>query len=136
MLNELTSSIENPDKVKITYPNDIPIILGDTHRIELLFYHLLHNSIKFNNKGREGVVQISWFDEGDYWKFIIKDNGKGIEKEYFDKIFIAFQKLENDYKSTGIGLSIVKKIVEAYKGDINLESTPNIETKFIFTLKK
>tara|TARA_R110002126_G_scaffold291189_4_gene450847 strand:+ start:9798 stop:10844 length:1047 start_codon:yes stop_codon:yes gene_type:complete len=136
ILNDLTSTIENPDKIKITYPNDMPIILGDHQRIELLFYHLLHNSIKFNNKGNEGFVEIRCFDEGDFWKFVVKDNGKGVEKEYFEKIFVAFQKLENDYKSTGIGLSIVKKIVEAFNGAITLESIPNIETKFTFTLKK
>jgi signal transduction histidine kinase len=81
-------------------------------------------------------VKITCDDEGEFWKFKITDNGKGIEKDYFDKIFIAFQKLENDYKATGIGLSIAKKIVEAYKGKISLESEPNVATTFVFTLKK
>ena len=82
------------------------------------------------------MIEIKSFEEEDYWKFYITDNGKGIEKNYYDKIFVAFQKLENDYKSTGIGLSIVKKIIEAYHGEIILESIPDLETTFIFTLKK
>ena len=136
LLDDLIVTIDNPEDIEISLQDNLPIIQGDQHRLELLFQHLIHNAIKFNDKGSDGFIKISCLDDGDFWKFTIKDNGKGIEKNYFDKIFIAFQKLENDYKSTGIGLSIVKKIVEAYKGEIFLESTPNVETKFIFTIKK
>jgi len=66
----------------------------------------------------------------------IKDNGKGIENVYFDKIFKTFESLENNMSSTGIGLSIVKKIVKLYGGSIWLASEPNIGTTFYFTLKK
>lgn len=136
LLEDLIVAIDNPEDIEISVPENLPIIHGDQHRLELLFHHLIHNAIKFNNKGEEGLIEINFSDEGNFWKFTVKDNGKGIEKSYFDKIFIAFQKLENDYKSTGIGLSIVKKIVEAYKGKISLESIPNIQTTFTFTLKK
>lgn len=136
LLEDLVLTIDNPEDVEISIPNNLPTVLGDQHRMELLFYNLLHNSVKFNNKGSNGFVKINFTDEKDFWKFTVKDNGKGIEQSYFDKIFIAFQKLENDYKSTGIGLSIVKKIVEAYKGEIALESIPDVETTFTFTLKK
>lgn len=136
LLDDIIITIDNPKDVEIVLAENFPVIYGDHHRIELLFYHLIHNSIKFNDKGDEGFVKVDFFDEGEFWKFTITDNGKGIEKKYFDKIFIAFQKLENDYKATGIGLSIVKKIVEAYKGKITLSSTPKEETIFAFTLKK
>ena len=136
LLDDLIVTIDNPEEVEIEIPDNLPIIFGDQHRLELLFYHLIHNAIKFNNKGADGLVNISFSDEGDFWKFAITDNGKGIEDKFFDKIFIAFQKLENDYKSTGIGLSIVKKIVEAYNGEVSVESKPNIKTSFFFTLKK
>ena len=92
--------------------------------------------IIFNDKDKNGFVEIKYSDQKDFWKFTLKDNGKGIEKKYFDKIFVAFQKLENDHKSTGIGLSLVKKIIEAYDGEISIDSTPYVETIFTFTIKK
>ncbi|MBU3011729.1 two-component sensor histidine kinase [Polaribacter vadi] len=136
LIDDLSFTIENKNDIPVSIPEKLPLIYGDQHRLELLFYHLISNAIKFNDKGDDGLVDILFFDEGDFWKFKIKDNGKGIEKEYFETIFVAFQKLENDYKSTGIGLSIVKKIVEAYHGKICLESELGNGTTFIFTLKK
>mgnify|MGYP000961797760 CR=1 FL=1 len=75
-------------------------------------------------------------DQNDFWQFYIKDNGKGIDNNYFEKIFKTFQKLENNPESTGIGLSIVKKIVDVFGGKIWLESTLGTGTTFYFTLKK
>lgn len=135
LIEDLVLTIENPQDVKVHIPNKLPTVKGDSHRLELLFFHLIQNSIKFNDK-EDGFVEIDFSEDNDFWKFSIKDNGKGIEEQFFDKIFIAFQKLENDYKSTGIGLSIVKKIVEAYKGEIWVESEPNKQTVFYFTIKK
>lgn len=136
LLKNLILKIDNPQEIKITIPENLPTIYGDTHRLELLFDNLIQNAVKFNDKEKNGLIEINYYDQKDFWKFTVKDNGKGIENEYFDKIFIAFQKLENDHKSTGIGLSIVKKIIEAYNGDIYIESTPNVETIFTFTIKK
>lgn len=136
LLEDLILTIDNPNDIEIILEDNLPVIYGDSHRVELLFYHLIDNAIKFNDKREDGFVKVDFTDEDDFWKFRVVDNGKGIEKDYFDKIFIAFQKLENDYKATGIGLSIVKKIVEAYHGKITLKSTPNVETIFTFTLKK
>ena len=135
LIEDLLLSIDNPNEIDISIPYKLPLINGDQHRLELLFHHLIHNAIKFNDKDKNGFVEINFSEEDKYWQFSIKDNGKGIEKEYFDKIFIAFQKLENDYKSTGIGLSIVKKIIETYDGTIWLDSIPNVETTFYFKIK-
>ena len=136
LLDNVISTINNTNNINIIIPESLPVIDGDQYRLKLLFFHLIDNAVKFNDKGNKGFVEIRFEEDGDFWKFAIKDNGKGIETDYFDKIFIAFHKLENDYESTGIGLSIVKKIVEAYDGEIYLNSKPNIETNFIFTLKK
>jgi light-regulated signal transduction histidine kinase (bacteriophytochrome) len=136
LIDDILLTIDNPNDVKISIPNTLPIIKGDQHRVELLFYNLIDNAIKFNDKKTDGFVEINFVSKDKYWQFSITDNGKGIEKQYFDKIFIAFQKLENDYKSTGIGLSIVKKIVETYLGEIWLKSKQNEETTFYFTLLK
>lgn len=136
LLDDVLSTLDNPNDIEISLPSDLKVIQGDQHRLKLLFHHLIQNAVKFNNKGKDGFVEVIFNDEGDFWKFEIKDNGKGIEEDYFDKIFVAFQKLEDDYKSTGIGLSIVKKIVEAYNGKITLKSKVDEETIFTFTLKK
>lgn len=136
LIEDLIVTIDNPEDIKISIPNKLPMIKGDQRRLDLLFYHLIHNAIKFNDKKENGLVEINFTDKRNFWEFSVKDNGKGIENQFFEKIFIAFQKLENDYKSTGIGLSIVKKIVEAYQGEIWLESVPNKQTIFYFTIKK
>jgi light-regulated signal transduction histidine kinase (bacteriophytochrome) len=136
LVQDLLITIDNPNEVKVSLPIKLPVVNGDQHRLELLFHHLIDNAIKFNNKEKNGFVEINFSEEKYFWEFSIKDNGKGIQERFFEKIFVAFQKLENDYKSTGIGLSIVKKIVEAYKGDIWLESTTDVKTVFYFTIKK
>ncbi|WP_298777662.1 ATP-binding protein [uncultured Polaribacter sp.] len=135
LIKDLIDKIDNPKNTLIKVNGVLPIIKGDQHRLSLLFYNLIHNGLKFNNK-EKGIVEINFEEQNDFWKFSVKDNGNGIEKKYFDKIFIAFQKLEDDFKSTGIGLSIVKKIVETFNGEIWLESIPKIETTFFFTIKK
>lgn len=70
------------------------------------------------------------------WTFYLKDNGHGIEEKYFEKVFEAFQKLENNNRSTGLGLAVVKKIIYIYNGQIWLESKPNLVAVFCFNLKK
>lgn len=136
LIDEILLSVNNPKNMDIRINDTLPVVKGDLHRLELLFSHLIDNAIKFNDKGKKGVVEINYHEDPNYWKFSVKDNGTGIESKYFEKVFVAFQKLEDDYKSTGIGLSIVKKIVDAYNGDIWIESTPNKHTIFNFTLKK
>lgn len=138
-LNVLVAKIKkdllNKKYFHLNIPEKLPEIKGDHYKLKQLFFHLLENAIKFNNKDKI-EVEIGFKEEKSYWQFYIKDNGKGIEEKYFDKIFKTFQKLENDYNSTGIGLSIVKKIVDFYKGKIWLESKLDIGTTFYFTLKK
>ncbi|MEP1489123.1 MAG: ATP-binding protein [Algibacter sp.] len=122
-------------KISIVKLSNLPIVKGDKYRLKQLFQNLIDNAVKYNDKV-EGYIEIGVEDDNDFWKFHVKDNGKGIEAVYFDKIFKTFQKLENNPESTGIGLSIVKKIVNLYGGDIWLESEVNKGTTFYFTLKK
>ena len=72
----------------------------------------------------------------EFHRFSISDNGIGIDEKYHDKIFNVFQSLTKDSKSSGIGLSIVKKIINLYGGDIWLESKPKIGSTFYFTIKR
>lgn len=135
VFERVVSFIKIPDHIKISIPQKLPEVTGDHFRLEELFRNLLRNAIKFNDKPK-GEITIGYTDKDDFWEFYVQDNGKGIDEKYFDKIFVAFQKLENNYKSTGIGLSIVKKIIEIYNGEIWIESTPNLGSTFYFTLKK
>ena len=96
---------------------------------------MLENAIKYNDKA-VGLIEIGVENRDDFWEFYVKDNGIGIEETYFNKIFKTFEKLENNPQSTGIGLSIVKKIIDLYGGKIWLTSELNKGTTFFFTIKK
>ncbi|WP_298417697.1 ATP-binding protein [uncultured Kordia sp.] len=126
---------EISENITISIPQKLPFVTGDHFRLEELFRNLLRNAIKFNDKPTVKIT-IGYTDKNDFWEFYIQDNGKGIEEKYFEKVFVAFQKLENNYKSTGIGLSIVKKIIDLYEGEIWIQSTPKEGSTFYFTLKK
>ncbi|MEN8836262.1 MAG: ATP-binding protein [Polaribacter sp.] len=136
LINDILSSIENPNNIQIRIHSKLPSIYADSYRLKLLFFHLLENGIKYNDKKTKGFVEINCEDKDQYWQFFIKDNGKGIDNKYLKIIFDAFQKLENNEKSTGIGLSFVKKIVEFYEGEINIKSNLGKGTEIIFSLKK
>ncbi|GAA0738775.1 MULTISPECIES: sensor histidine kinase [Gaetbulibacter] len=134
LVNELVSVMHLPGNFKVKV-NHLPQIYGDKSRLIQLFQNLIDNAIKYNDK-ENGFVELGALDKGEHWEFYIKDNGIGIDEQYHDKIFNTFEKLENSVDSTGIGLSIVKKIVEIYGGEIWLTSKLNEGTTFFFTLKK
>lgn len=135
LLNQILEKTAIPENISIKVTGNFPVIKGDRYRLEQLFLIFLSNAIKFNNK-EKGFVEIGCIEKSNHWQFYLKDNGKGIENEYFEKIFIPFQKLENDYQSSGIGLSVAKKIIEVYQGEIWIESIPNKSTTFHFSIKK
>ncbi len=134
LMQEVLKMIDIPNHFKITI-SDLPKVLGDKYRLQQLFQNLLSNAIKYNDKPK-GLVEIGYQELDEFWEFYVKDNGKGIDEKYFDKIFKVFEKLENTKGSTGVGLSIVKKIVDVYGGNIWLTSIPDEGTTFFFTLKK
>jgi PAS domain S-box-containing protein len=138
-LNVVVDNIEQilfiPKHINVSKQNKLPVLSGDKTKFQQLFQNLISNSVKFIDK-KEGVVSINVEDKGSFYQFSVKDNGMGIEKRYHDKIFKIFHSLNENKESTGIGLSIVKKIVDLYKGEIWLESTLGVGTTFYFTLRK
>lgn len=134
-LNELLECYQDDSTISIVVKPKLPIIKGELYSLKKLFLSLIENSIKFNNKEKK-EIEIGYENKDAFWEFYVKDNGIGIEEPYFKKIFNAFQKLHNDYKSVGIGLSIVKKIIEMYQGTIWMKSKLNQGSVFYFTLKK
>ncbi|WP_299105620.1 ATP-binding protein [uncultured Winogradskyella sp.] len=134
LITNVVSILQVPKTISIIKTH-LPTIRGDKYRLQQLFQNLIGNAIAYNDK-ENGTIEIGFTDKNHFWEFYVKDNGIGIQEVYFDKIFKTFEKLENNGESTGIGLSIVKKIVDLYGGKIWLTSKQNEGTTFYFTLKK
>ncbi len=117
--------------------SQLPVIKTPRLLIEQVFSNLISNAVKYNDK-EKGQISISARDLGEVYEFEVSDNGIGIQKEYFDKIFMIFQTLkERDaFESTGVGLAIVKRIIEEQKSTIRVESEPGTGTTFRFTWHK
>jgi len=115
---------------------DLPEIKCDARQLETVLQNLIANAIKFRNKGKPCVIQISARQEGQNWIFWVKDNGVGIEPRHFERIFQVFQRLctREEYPGNGMGLAICKKIVERHHGRIWLESQAGAGTTFYFTI--
>jgi light-regulated signal transduction histidine kinase (bacteriophytochrome) len=134
-VDTVLKEITIPKNMNIVIPKKLPTIKGDKYRLKKLFFHILDNAVKYNNK-KAMYIEIGFKEQKHFWSFYIKDNGIGIEEKYFHKVFEAFQKLENNNKSTGLGLAVVKKIIDIYNGQIWIESTPDLGTTFCFNLNK
>jgi len=134
IVTDIIDVIHIPDHIKIEITTELPIIKGDKFRLQQLFQNLLNNAVKYNDK-EKGIIKVSCEQKEEFWQFEIADNGTGISKKYHNKIFQIFQTLDDKNESTGVGLSIVKKIVDLYEGKIWLASKEGIGTTFYFTLK-
>ncbi|NRR90098.1 PAS domain S-box protein [Winogradskyella undariae] len=135
MLDDLITILYVPEHISIKVLNKLPAIKGDATKLQQLFQNLISNAIKFIDK-EKGFITINVEDFKSHYKFSIQDNGMGIDKQFHDKIFKIFHALNKSKDSTGIGLSIVKKIVDLHEGQIWLDSQLNVGTTFYFTLKK
>ncbi|WCL50892.1 sensor histidine kinase [Leptospira sp. GIMC2001] len=126
------------EKSAIIEYDNLPSILGYAVPITQTLHCFLDNAIKYSHEDTPPFIQIRILDKNSEWELSIEDNGIGIEEEYFDKIFILFQRLHNreSYGGTGIGLSIVKKNIESWGGRVWLESIVNQGSKFYFTIPK
>lgn len=116
---------------------ELPEVKVDEEQITQLFQNLIGNAIKFHKKDEKPVIRISVQKKSpQFWEFSISDNGIGIAPEYFERIFVIFQRLhtKDEYPGTGIGLAICKRIVERHGGKIWLNSKPGEGTTFYFTL--
>lgn len=135
LLNEIVDYIFVPEHVTIEIGAMPPKIKADYTQFKQLFQNLITNAVKFIDKDK-GKVKILYESDEFFYKFSISDNGIGIDEKYHDKIFDVFQSLTKDSKSSGIGLSIVKKIINLYGGKIWVESKLGEGTTFYFTIKK
>jgi signal transduction histidine kinase len=115
---------------------ELPKVYGDKTQLIELFQNLLGNALKFRQKDIALEIHVNAEKKNNDWQFSIKDNGIGIQKEHFDRIFLIFQRLHSreEYPGTGIGLAYCKKIVEHHGGRIWVESEFGQGTTFFFTL--
>lgn len=135
LLNYIMSVIFIPSHIKVTIEQELPTIKGDRFRIQQLFQNILSNAINYNDKPN-GIVDVSFKEEHNCYVFSIYDNGMGISPKNQKKIFQMFQSFNTDNRSTGVGLSIVRKIIENLNEKIWLESEENVGTTFYFTIQK
>jgi signal transduction histidine kinase len=135
LIQEVLKIVLIPANIKVTIQENLPIFSGNTLKFKQVFQNLIQNAIKFNDK-EEGTIEVGLTEKNEYFEFFVKDNGIGIKEAYFDRIFKVFTKLESTSSSSGIGLSIVTKIIKYYKGAIWLESKEGIGTTFYFTILK
>jgi light-regulated signal transduction histidine kinase (bacteriophytochrome) len=119
---------------KIEY-DGLPTVMADAKQLLYLFQNLLANAIKFRSDQPCKVAVHGELLDGDYI-FSVKDNGIGIDAQYFERVFGLFQRLHprTEYPGTGIGLALCKKIVERHGGDIWVESEPGQGATFYFTI--
>lgn len=137
LISEVIDNQNATDNFKFKIMSHLPTIYDVKSLIIQLFSNLIGNAVKFNDK-EQGEVIIDYKDINNKHEFSIKDNGPGISQEFHEKIFVVFQTLNSrdSIEATGIGLSIVKKIIDKLKGNIKLESIENKGVKFIISLPK
>ncbi len=114
----------------------LPVVVGVPTQLAVLFQNLIGNAIKFRRADQPVRIDIGARRQGDEWIVSVKDNGIGIESQYFERIFMIFQRLHSraEYPGTGIGLALCKRIVEQHGGRIWVESAPDGGSTFFFTL--
>jgi PAS domain S-box-containing protein len=137
ILNQTVSNLRSAiTETKAVITSDpLPTVPADDTQLFQIFQNLLHNAIKFR-RDEPPRVHVSAVKNDNEWIFSVKDNGIGIESEHLDRIFVIFQRLHgmNEYEGTGMGLAIVKKVVERHHGRIWVESGPGRGTTFYFTI--
>ena len=137
LVEEIIDSLSPPKGFTIKLRGEMPTFYVDRLQLGQVFSNLIGNSLKHHG-GKKGTIKVKCEGYGDVYQFSVCDDGKGIAPEYHDKVFMMFQTLESsDFESsTGIGLALVKKIIEEHGGTIRLESALGEGTCFHFTWPK
>jgi signal transduction histidine kinase len=134
LVEEIVDSLSTNDQFSIKIKGKMPTLTADRLQLGQVFSNLISNSLKHHG-GSKGKLRIKCEDSGQFYQFSVCDNGQGIAAQYHEKIFLMFQTLESsDFESnTGIGLALVKKIVEEHGGNVKLVSAPGQGACFFFT---
>jgi signal transduction histidine kinase len=131
---KVIAKLQVPSHIKVEIKNKLPTLFADEIMLEKVFEILIQNALDHIDK-KKGLILLACETTEEDYLFSVKDNGVGIKTKYHEKIFEMFQSIDSN-NSTGIGLSIVKKIISCYNGEVKVESTTNKETVFYFSLPK
>jgi PAS domain S-box-containing protein len=133
---ELISGLLEAGNVKVKIQSELPIIRGDRTRLVEVMQNLISNAIKFMGDQATPLIEIgtTGLDRGGKPVFFVRDNGIGIDAQYHERIFGLFNRLDPNVDGTGIGLSLVRRIIEVHQGKIWVESQPGEGATFLFTL--
>jgi len=143
-LNELVEEVEGLYRKQIDESGatidvvPLPTLMSYRAPVRQVFQNLISNGLKYQPPGNHPVVRITFGETDTHWEFSVSDNGIGIDSEYFDRIFIIFQRLHNkdEYTGTGMGLAVTRKIIETLGGRIWVDSEPGKGSTFSFTISK
>lgn len=137
LIAEVVAMVSVPAPFAVRIEGPLPVVTCERIRLLQVFQNLIGNAVKYMDK-QEGCIEIRCQEGTDHWEFSVADNGPGIDQKYHAKIFKMFQTLapRDEIESTGIGLAVVKKIVELYGGRVWVESHRNLGSTFYFTLPK
>jgi signal transduction histidine kinase len=121
--------------VQVHIMSDMPSVSVDQRRLLEVLQNLLDNGVKFMGEQSEPRIDIGWQEVGGENVFFVKDNGSGIKTQFHEKVFGLFERLDQTIEGTGIGLALVKRIIEVHNGRIWIETPPGEPgTIFRFTL--
>lgn len=134
-LKELSDKTRSKN-VRIILPESWPSVRVDRLRIEEVLKNLVENGIKYMGEERNPEIEMGWREAGGETVFFVRDNGIGIEREELDKVFDLFYKLNPESEGSGVGLAIVKRIIEVHGGRIWAEPGEEKGTTFLFTLPR
>jgi light-regulated signal transduction histidine kinase (bacteriophytochrome) len=134
-LTNLKGAIDDSGAIVTCDP--LPAAASDEVQLAQVFQNLIGNALKFRSQSAPRI-HVAVDEKAEVWEIAVRDNGIGIEPQYFERIFMLFQRLHDrgEYPGTGIGLAIVKKVVERHGGQVRVESKLGEGSAFIFTLPK
>lgn len=135
LILDIRDQIMPTKDIDLIFATEMPVIMSHRNQIEQVIHNLLSNAIKFSSDEDAEIIWRSK-EEEDHFEISIQDNGIGIEEKYFEKIFKLFQSLDVRHDSTGVGLAIVKKVVNALGGRVWLTSEYGTGTTFYFTIPR
>jgi len=140
MVAEIAHLLFPPKNISIHIDVPLPLVKTKKLKLQQIFQNLLSNAIKYNDK-ETGIIGVGYEDDGDFYKFYVRDNGPGIAKHDRERIFQLFEKTKNisgnlNDDSTGVGLNILKMLVEEQGGRITVSSVPGEGSCFYFQWRK
>jgi len=140
MLNEIQREVIsalNPPNLEFEI-GETPDIAGDSVMITQVFTNLINNAVKYSSRSNPSKVKVAGVENGDEVIYSVSDNGVGIDVNYYSRVFELFKRMDNvkDFEGTGVGLAIVKRIVEKHEARIWFESTLGSGTIFYISFKK